>query len=37
MEKISYDRRVYESVDDRNISSAISRKSMEKIIQVVKG
>ena len=30
MEKISYERSVYESVDDRNLSSAISRKSMEK-------
>ena len=35
--KNSYERRVYESVDDRSLSHAISRNSTEKIIQGVKG
>ena len=36
MEKNSYERRVYESVDDRSLSWAVSRKLMGKIIQVIK-
>ena len=35
--KISYERRVYESVDDRSLSQAMSRKLMRKIIQIIKG
>ena len=30
-------RRVYESVDDKSLSKATSRKLKEKIIQVIKG
>ena len=37
MEKISYERRVYESVDDRSLSWVISQKSTENIIQAAKG
>ena len=39
MKKISYARRAYESVDDRSLSKAISRKLMmkKKTIQVIKG
>ena len=32
-----YERHVYESVDDRSLSYVISRKLMEKLIQVIKG
>ena len=35
--KISYERHVYESVDDKSQSSAISRKLVENIIQVIEG
>ena len=34
--KISYERRVYESLDDKSLSYAMSQKLMEKIIQVIK-
>ena len=37
MEKNSYKRRIYESVDDRSLSQAISRKLKEKLIQVMYG
>ena len=37
MGKITYERRVYESVNHWSLSSAMSRKLMGKIIQVVKG
>ena len=30
IKKISYERRVYESVDDNNLSKAISKKNDEK-------
>ena len=37
IEKISYERRVYESVDDKNLSRAISQISTEKRIHASKG
>ena len=37
IEKISYERHVYESVDVRSLSWVISRKLREKLIQVIKG
>ena len=37
MENISYDRRVYELVDDSSLSLAMPRILMGKIIQVIKG
>ena len=36
-QKISYERRVYESVDDRSLSYAISLKPTKKWIHVTKG
>ena len=36
IEKISYERRVNESVDDRSLSYAISQKLTEKVIHVIK-
>ena len=35
--KISYERRVYESVDDKSLSWDASKKSTGKIIHVKKG
>ena len=35
--KIPYARRDYESVDDKSLSKAMSRKNMKKRIQAVKG
>ena len=32
---MSYERRAYESVDNRRLSEAISRKFMKKLIQVI--
>ena len=37
IKKISYERRDYESVDEKSLSSAMSRKSTKKRIQAVKG
>ena len=37
MERISYERRVYESVDDKNLTWDISQKSTEKRIREAKG
>ena len=36
MHKNSYERGVYESVDDRNLSQVISQKSTESTIQAAK-
>ena len=35
--KISYERRDYESVDEKSLSKAMSRKTTKKIIQALKG
>ena len=37
IKKISYERRDYESVDEKSLSEAMSRETSEKIIQEVKG
>ena len=37
IEKISYERRAYESVDDRSHSKVISQKSMENKTQALIG
>ena len=37
IKKISYERRDYESVDEKSLSWAMSRKTKEKRIQAVKG
>ena len=37
MKNNSYERHAYESVDEKSLSYAISRKFMKKIIQVIKG
>ena len=37
IEKNSYERRVYESVDDNSLSKAISQKPMKKINHATKG
>ena len=37
IKKISYERRDYESVDEKSLSYAISRKTMKKKIQERKG
>ena len=36
IKKISYERRDYESVDEKSLSWAMSRKTMKKRIQTVK-
>ena len=35
IKKISYERRDYESVDEKNLSWAMSRKTTKKIIQTL--
>ena len=37
IKKISYERRDYESVDEKSLSQAMSRKTTKKRIQEVKG
>ena len=37
IKKISYERRDYESVDEKSLSKAMSRKTTKKIIQALKG
>ena len=37
IKKISYERRDYESVDEKSLSKAMSRKTMKKRIQALKG
>ena len=37
IKKISYERSDYESVDEKSLSWAMSRKTTKKIIQAVKG
>ena len=37
METNLYERRVYESVDEKSLYRVISRNFMKKIIQVIKG
>ena len=37
IKKISYERRDYESVDEKSLSWSMSRKTMKKRIQAVKG
>ena len=37
IKKISYERRDYESVDGKSLSKAMSRKTMKKRIQALKG
>ena len=37
IKKISYERRDYESVDEKSLSWAMSRKTTKKRIQAVKG
>ena len=36
-QKISYERRDYESVEEKSLSQAMSRKTMNKRIQALKG
>ena len=37
IEKISYERRAYESVDEKSLSQAMSRKTTKKRIHAFKG
>ena len=37
LKKISYERRDYESVEEKSLSQAVSRKTMKKRIQALKG
>ena len=37
IEKISYERRAYESVDEKSLSYVMSRKTTKKTIQAFKG
>ena len=37
MKKISYERRDYESVDEKSLSQVITRKTTKERIQAVKG